>query len=572
MARTPRKRKSALPARKSAHDQTEINVEDEALKNALNSQYQRAPYPTPSDDDDLCSADEDDKLDFEDEATAGTGYNTTPLLGKPTSFKEPAILRPQGLPQVETTVDDHWTYLFFRFCAERHKMYDRRQAGIPRDQLTKDETMSKEHIGNVFRQLDPSSKNIGIDIIGKGDQSHEEVCFRLFLYCMFYSEATWNALCTSIGGIPTWRNYISDLPVFESVLHRISFIENKKIYYGGFQLVPPTVYFTDNRNRDKTMFHYAASLRLVLAMMLAKLPDQLLKCQYAVDASHVLQTIPTLGGFLSWNILCFLNDTTHFTWYFRNYATCGPGPRSYLGRIFGGKNVINSIAMEEAGLIWLYENQWKYWARLGEDPPHAHEIGLRPGMRVLDFENALCWCHRYVNAFERKRYGNFGHIPHPEYDPEITENTSAPAWCTEERWMKSTSKAAWVGDYDEAQCKLESVDGQEEVYEVEKIVMRKGLRSEKNSYFRVRWKGYTPEEDTWEKADSLKDGAEETLEDWVQWENRVWDNIEKVKRQYPFIRPQIPKSEPSAVQDENEQGDARSGRAVKRMKREAIPS
>lgn len=89
---------------------------------------------------------------------------------------EPATLEPLCLPPVETQVDNHWVYLFFRFCAERHAMYDRREAGVARDKLTTDETMTATHIGNVYRQLDPSSSMMANDIIGAGDQSVEEVC------------------------------------------------------------------------------------------------------------------------------------------------------------------------------------------------------------------------------------------------------------------------------------------------------------------------------------------------------------------------------------------------------------
>ncbi|WVQ69674.1 uncharacterized protein L199_007894 [Kwoniella botswanensis] len=462
-------------------------------------------------------------------------------------MKEPALLLPHGLQPVETAVDNHWVYLFFRFCAERHKMYNRRLAGVPRDQLTEDETMSKVHIGNVYRQLDPSSRNIRENIIGKGDQSPQEVCFRLFLYCMFYNESTWNELCSvSTGGLPTWQHYVTDLPAYEGVLYRLSTVEKKKIYYGGFQLVPPTIYFTDNRNRNKDMPHFAASLRLVLAIMLTSLPTKLLECSYAVDASYLLQTIPTFGGFLSLNILCYLNDTSNYTWYYRNFATCGPGPRSYLGRMFGGKSVINSLPMEEAGLIWLYEHQWKYWARIGEDPPHAEELGLRPGMRVLDIENALCWCHRYVNAYEKKGYGNFSQMRNPTYDKEMTDNTHEPHWCIEEKWLKSTSKVIYKDDLDEISRKLghvvvEGKEDEENVYEVEKIITRRQGTKLKDGWFRVRWKGYTPEEDTWEKQSSIKQGAEESLQDWLGWEKKVWDCIEKVKKEYPYIKPSTAK-------------------------------
>lgn len=101
----------------------------------------------------------------------------------------------------------------------------------------------------------------------------------MLLYAQFYNPDTWAALSSvAEGGLPSWAHYEADLPKFEAVLYRISMVEGVKIYYGGFQLVPPTIYFTDDRNRDKAMHHYAASLRLVLAMMKAGLPAMLEQC------------------------------------------------------------------------------------------------------------------------------------------------------------------------------------------------------------------------------------------------------------------------------------------------------
>jgi hypothetical protein len=244
--------------------------------------------------------------------------------------------------------------------------------------------------------------------------------------------------------------------------------------------------------------------------MRASLPDQLKACKYAVDASYVLQTIPTLGGFLSLNILTYLNDTTNFQWVYRNFATCGPGSRSLMQRMFG-KQAINSVAMEEAGLKWLTEKQWTYYARLGLDPSHEWETGLRPGMRALDIENALCWCHRYINAFSTKDVRSLNDLPLPSYDPAVETNTGPPAWCVEERWRTSSSRTVWDGEHAEIDDRLSAVDDDEQVYEVEKVITRLGSgnpsQRKKNDKFRVRWLGWTPEEDTWETQQTLADGA-----------------------------------------------------------------
>lgn len=377
------------------------------------------------------------------------------------------------------------------------------------------------------------------------------------LYSMFYKSETWAVLCeAATGDVPSWKTYEHDMPSMEAALYRRSMVEGQKIYYGGFQIVPPTVYFTDDRNRTKSMHHYAASLRLVLAVMNAGLPAMLEQCRYAVDASNVLQTLPTYGGFLSLNVLCLLNETPHFNWPYRTFATCGPGSRYCMQRMFG-KEVINSVAMEEAGLRWLADNQWRYWARLGIDPPHATDIsGMRPGMRVLDVENALCWCHRYIAAYEKAPHmRSFADVPPPVFDTDVTEAANEPAWCVDESNVQDWDL------FNEASARIGHVDEDEDVYEVEKIVGRSGNRSDRDGFFRVRWRGWAPEEDTWERGSVLKDGSEEALNEWLDWEKRVWDAIAYVKEHKRFTKP-----ERSSVKAEDA---SESDRSSKRRKTRA---
>jgi len=93
-----------------------------------------------------------------------------------TSPPEYATLTPHGLGEVTTQINNHYLYVFYRFCAERHQMTVMRNNGVPRDSLTEDECMKKERVGNIYRELDPSSKRLDQDVIGKGDQTNEEIC------------------------------------------------------------------------------------------------------------------------------------------------------------------------------------------------------------------------------------------------------------------------------------------------------------------------------------------------------------------------------------------------------------
>lgn len=93
-----------------------------------------------------------------------------------TSPPELAILTPHGLGEVTCSINNHFIYLFYRFCAERHKMFVLRTEGVSRDELTNDECMKRERVGNIYRDLDPSSKRLVDWVIGEGDQANEEIC------------------------------------------------------------------------------------------------------------------------------------------------------------------------------------------------------------------------------------------------------------------------------------------------------------------------------------------------------------------------------------------------------------
>lgn len=364
-----------------------------------------------------------------------------------------------------------------------------------------------------------------------GHSYEELIAVRLFLYCGFHEYSTWTTLVAALGYVPRWSTFIADLPIYERALHTRSFHHRKTLYTSGFQLVPPTRYY------GLCLPHYAATLRFVKSLMASGLPQRLMHTRFAVDASHLLQSFPTLGPFLSLGILCYLNDSAGFKWFWRDFASCGPGARGYLQKIFG-KGAINSVAAEEAGLRWLRENQWVIWKRLGVDPPYAKAIkGIRPGLRCLDIENALCWCHRYVVDYTKNGWGSLADMPLPartevgrtrvkrehqhgaveqacdggdgaiEHDAEL--EADEPAWCEREEDVGASSKAVHQGDFDEVKERLPPTEEGEEVYEVEKIVCRKGQRGGKNGLFRVRWKGWAPEDDTWERASSLKGGADE---------------------------------------------------------------
>lgn len=126
-------------------------------------------------------------------APTATAVNDTPVDDDDTEAPHDPSLPPghRGCPKTErttlyrrygdvlepipATVDNRVVCLFYRFCAERHAMFERGEAGAARDALTDDDCMMNMRVGNVFRQLDRGSLNMLTNVISVGDQSHTEV-------------------------------------------------------------------------------------------------------------------------------------------------------------------------------------------------------------------------------------------------------------------------------------------------------------------------------------------------------------------------------------------------------------
>lgn len=102
-----------------------------------------------------------------------------------------ATLSPQGYPNsITVPYNEHAVYTFFRYCAERHKMWVRKGQGVPRAEQTEDECMRNSFVGNVFRELDPVGKKDRGVVWGDGELTVEELCCESYCGLGWY-ETTW---------------------------------------------------------------------------------------------------------------------------------------------------------------------------------------------------------------------------------------------------------------------------------------------------------------------------------------------------------------------------------------------
>ena len=88
---------------------------------------------------------------------------------------------------------------YWQFAAERQAAFFRRLAGVT--PVTLDPILQQFKFTNAFRMLDRTSQYLLTAVIQRGDQSIEELFFRIILFKLFNKIETWELLLKDQGEI-----------------------------------------------------------------------------------------------------------------------------------------------------------------------------------------------------------------------------------------------------------------------------------------------------------------------------------------------------------------------------------
>ncbi len=218
--------------------------------------------------------------------------------------------------------------------------------------------------------------------------------------------------------------------------------------------------------------------------------------------------------------------TAHFNFSEDEWVALGPGSLECLRKMFGSK----VRGHELDALRWLHRTQHEHFARLGTTPDGLPKlIESRPGgLSMVDMEHALCECEKYSRAAHpsipgrRQQVGKRLFVPRPG---PIT--TDIPA-----HWCDPDSRRRTVFDEPPAM----EIDG-EVVYEVSHIVAEKKRRQAGDPLYLIRWVGYGPHDDTWERESTLVDGAPDVLRDWTSVNESIQTRVQELQQMADDYRP-----------------------------------
>ncbi|MED5024796.1 nucleotide kinase domain-containing protein [Pseudomonas aeruginosa] len=328
--------------------------------------------------------------------------------------------------KVTPVFDSYW-----RFAAERQKVFFRRLEGAPRP-WTDDPVISAHKFTNSYRASDRVSQFLIRNVIYRDDLpcSSSEVLFRIMLFKLFNKVETWQLLEHALGEI-TFKEYRFDR--YDKVLSQ-AMAGGGRIYSAAY-IMPP----------GGSAFGYSSKhqnhLKLLERMMADDLASKLQRVRSMQSAFEVLRSYPTIGDFLAYQFVTDINYSEVTDFSEMEFVIPGPGARDGLKKCF-----ISSAGLNEAELIrMMADNQEQEFERLGIK--FNSLWGRR--LQLIDCQNLFCETDKYARVAHpdvigisgrtriKQKFTPTGPLSFPWYPPKWGINDKIKASMSQSRSAES---------------------------------------------------------------------------------------------------------------------------------------
>jgi hypothetical protein len=323
----------------------------------------------------------------------------------PAEARSPETVKIAGRTLQPTPVFD----TYWRFAVERQTIYAarlRKEDGP----WTSDPILSNFRFTNCYRAADRVSQFLIQHVAYEGDQTPEEVTFRVLLFKFFNRISTWERLNQLLGEL-RWNTF--DLDQLDEVLSD-AFHRGERLYSAAYVIPPP---------RLGAVRKHTNHLRLLRTMMEDDLPTRLQESQSMEAAFHLLRSYPAMGDFLAFQMLIDLNYSTLLGFSEMDYVIAGPGARDGIRKCFGAE----ARGMESDIIRYMAESQHEHFRRLGA---HFPDLGGRP-LQLIDCQNLFCEVDKYARVAHPEIRGQSGRSRIKQRFAPVTNHMTAwfpPKW------------------------------------------------------------------------------------------------------------------------------------------------
>jgi hypothetical protein len=265
-----------------------------------------------------------------------------------------------------------WTY--WKFAVERQAIFFRRLSNPT--PWTEDPILQMFKFTNAYRASDRVSQFLIREVAYKGDQSADEIFFRVLLFKLFNRVETWQLLKERLGEI----SYTSfNMAAYDSVLTKA--LEGGQKVYSAAYIMPSGGRLSEER---KHRFH----LKVLLQMMKDAVPGRIAEMKKMSNAFLLLRKYAGIGDFLAYQFVTDLNYSNLCEFDEMEFVVAGPGAKDGLRKCFPDAPMEHSQDL----IRGVADSQDEYFSSM--NLTFANLWGRK--LQLIDCQNLFCEVDKYA--------------------------------------------------------------------------------------------------------------------------------------------------------------------------------
>ncbi len=271
---------------------------------------------------------------------------------------------------------------YLEYVAERHRVWERRQAGQPQH-WTLDPILHTKKFTNDFRVIDHGSQFLLTELLNEPGIDAGDALARSFLYRMTNRPAVWEASKELDGGYPRAAN------MDEHLKRRwCQWRDNGGQVFSGAYIIMPEPGVT---GVDKTKSVIGLAHRMFHPDSPSNIVDEFLGAPTMAERFAVLRAQPGIGPFIAMQVLTDFGYSPFGASQNENdFVVAGPGARKGAKEVFPHAKPMDVFK-------WAQEQVWA----LEDSPTLRLPNGALRKLSLMDIQNTFCEFSKYAR-YQRK--------------------------------------------------------------------------------------------------------------------------------------------------------------------------
>ncbi len=277
-------------------------------------------------------------------------------------------------------LDQRQCKLFFSYISERHMIYKRRFVQHRPPPWTSDPVLSKYKFTNVFRDLDPGTRFVKNDILGKLERP-EDIIFNIIIYRVYNKIETFKAV-----GLQRFDHF--DKGPFESRLRTLK-ASGMPVFTNAF--VVPSYRWIDPA-KDKI-----ANTSTFIENLSGTIKDVISRIMGERDSEYTfkqLLNIEGIGPFLAYQIAVDIGYWNKEVFDESVFVVAGPGCKRGIDFLFGNRGGLSYGQCIE----YVRDRQGGFFKQIGIDENLLFDDRKERHLNLMALENCFCEFSKYVRA------------------------------------------------------------------------------------------------------------------------------------------------------------------------------